>query len=158
MILRFETTVNAPIERCFDLSRSIDLHVQMKPAHTAIAGVTTGLISERQTITWRTKIFGIPVTHTSYISEYKRPTYFRDVMVNGRFASFEHQHFLEDRGQHTVMRDELNVRSPLGVLGVIAEKIFVRRFLIQLLSSRNELVKRVAESDEWKRYLPANPS
>jgi hypothetical protein len=45
-VIDLETWINAPIDRCFDLSRDIDLHMQ-STAHThevAVAGVTRGLI------------------------------------------------------------------------------------------------------------------
>ena len=45
-LIELHTEVAAPIERVFDLSRSIDLHVA-STAHTgeaAIAGVTSGLL------------------------------------------------------------------------------------------------------------------
>ena len=45
--------INAPIERCFDLSRSIDLHT-LSTSHTnekAIAGVTSGLIGLNEEVT-----------------------------------------------------------------------------------------------------------
>ena len=59
IILR--TEVNAPAERCFNLSRSIDFH-QHSTAHTqerAIAGKTTGLIELGETVTWRAKHVGV---------------------------------------------------------------------------------------------------
>lgn len=41
-----KTSINAPIERCFDLARSIDLHVQsmQSSGEKAIAGKRAGLI------------------------------------------------------------------------------------------------------------------
>lgn len=153
MILRFESRVNAPIERCFDLSRNITLHKSLQPPHEAIAGVTEGLIGKGETVTWRANILGIPVTHTSLIDEYERPIYFRDVMVKGAFKDYQHQHYLEQTGEFTVMRDVVTVFAPLGLLGRLAEAIYIKSFLTQILNSRNEVLKRVAESDEWKTYL-----
>ena len=153
MILRLETTVHAPIERCFDLSRNISLHTSLKPWHEAISGVTQGPIGKCETVTWRARILGIPVTHTSLIDEYDRPTYFRDVMVQGAFKSYQHQHYLEQAGDLTVMRDVVTMFAPLGPLGRIAETIYIKSFLTKILTSRNEVLKRVAESEEWKKYL-----
>ena len=52
--IRLETLIPAPIERCFDLARDIDLHVR-STAHTrevAVAGVRTGLIGPGDEVTW----------------------------------------------------------------------------------------------------------
>jgi hypothetical protein len=51
------------------------------------------------------------------------------------------------------MRDEVSFAAPFGVLGKIAEAMFVERYLKQLLLSRNRVLKEVAESDEWQKYL-----
>jgi len=47
------TSIAAPIERCFDLARSIDLHMASTnwSGERAIAGVTSGLIGAGQEVT-----------------------------------------------------------------------------------------------------------
>jgi hypothetical protein len=46
-VIRLETVIKAPLERCFDLSRDIDIHVRSteQTREVAVAGVTTGLIN-----------------------------------------------------------------------------------------------------------------
>lgn len=60
-VIILTTTINAPIERCFDLSRSIDLHMASttKTNERAIAGVTKGLINKGEQVTRLAKHFGI---------------------------------------------------------------------------------------------------
>jgi ligand-binding SRPBCC domain-containing protein len=80
-------------------------------------------------------------------------------MVRGAFNSYEHQHFLEPVGQRTLMKDLMVAQSPLGPLGLIADRLFVERILTRLLKSRNEVLKRAAETNEWRQYLlPQNPT
>ena len=77
------TKIKAPIERCFDLSRSIELH-KLSTAHTneeAIDGVTTGLIKLDEHVTWKATHFGISQKLTSKITEFQRPSYFIDEMI-----------------------------------------------------------------------------
>ena len=49
------TSIKAPAERCFDLARSIDLHMASTSGtgEQAIAGITSGLIGLGQEVTWR---------------------------------------------------------------------------------------------------------
>ena len=57
-IITIETTVKAPVDVCFDLSRSIDLHT-ISTKHTgerAVAGVTAGLIELGETVTHDTSL------------------------------------------------------------------------------------------------------
>jgi hypothetical protein len=61
------TIINAPIEICFDLSRSIDLHQQstQQTHEKAIAGRTTGLIELNEFVTWQATHFLITQKLTS---------------------------------------------------------------------------------------------
>ena len=90
------TTIRAPRRVCFDVARSLDLHVKSL-AHTgerAVAGRTSGLIELGEEVTWRARHFGLVHHHTSRITAFAAPAHFRDSMVRGRFRVFEHDHFL----------------------------------------------------------------
>ena len=152
------THIAAPVERCFDLSRSIELHQRslVDNGERAVAGVTRGLIGIGESVVWEARHFGIRQRLTSRITAFDRPRHFRDSMVAGAFARFDHDHWFEaNAAGHTVMRDAFEYDAPLGGLGRIAEWGFLTRYMRRLLTKRNEVVKRVAESDEWERYLAA---
>jgi ligand-binding SRPBCC domain-containing protein len=149
------TEIAAPIERCFDLSRSIDLHLMSVDwsSEQAIAGVATGLIGRGQDVTWRGRHFGVMITHTSRITAYQFPTYFQDSMVSGAFRSYCHDHHFESCDGGTMMRDDVKFASPYGIMGVVAERILLERHMRGLLERRNSVIKRAAESDAWKKFL-----
>lgn len=145
--IEITTIVNAPIEVCFDAARSIDLHME-STKHTgekAIAGRTSGLIELGETVTWCAKHFGIWQTLTSKITKMDRPSYIVDEMVNGAFHSFRHEHHFIQQGEHVIMKDVFNYTSPLGVLGKIADVLFLEKYMRNLLTVRNEVVKEYAE-------------
>jgi len=156
-ILRIVTHIAAPVEHCFDLARSIDLHSRSteKTGERAIAGVTSGLIGEGGEVTWRAQHFGVWQTLTSRITVCDRPRHFRDVQVRGTFARLEHDHFFEPEASvGTRMTDVFDYAAPLGPLGRVAERLFLSAYLRRFLEERNAVVKAVAESpDEWRRYL-----
>jgi ligand-binding SRPBCC domain-containing protein len=93
------TVVHAPIERCFDLARSVEVHLAgtVHSGETAVAGVTSGLIGMAQCVTWRAKHFGVWQRLTSEITAMDRPAYFQDTMIRGAFRSMKHDHFFEAR-------------------------------------------------------------
>lgn len=96
------------------------------------------------------------LTHESLISKYDRPFHFQDIMIQGMFKSFEHDHFFEATSDDTtIMRDELRFAAPLGFLGRIAETLVLRSYLIRFLQQRDDLIKQVAEgpADAWERYV-----
>jgi ligand-binding SRPBCC domain-containing protein len=149
------TRIAAPVERCFDLARSIDLHMASTDwtGEQAIAGVTSGLIGPEQEVTWKGRHFGVSISHTSRISAYDRPRYFQDCMVRGSFRSFCHDHFFEAGDGATLMKDVMQFEAPFGILGSLAERLILKRHMIGLLLHRNQHLRRVAESEEWRRYF-----
>ena len=154
--ISLETIINAPVKVCFDLSRSIDLHI-ISTKHTgerAIAGVTSGLISLGESVTWRAKHFGVWQHLTSRVTEYERHYYFADEMVDGAFKGFKHEHHFKESGNGiTLMRDVFDYISPFGILGVLADKVFLKRYMTRLLVERNSMIKHYAESGKWESLL-----
>jgi ligand-binding SRPBCC domain-containing protein len=153
--IELRTEIKADKEIVFDLSRSIDLH-KISTEHTnetAIAGKTSGLIGLNESVTWRAKHFGIYQRLTSKITEFDRPNYFADEMVSGAFSEFKHEHHFADLNGGTLMTDFFDYKSPLGILGIIADKIFLEKYMTDLLTERNRIVKEFAESDKWKQII-----
>jgi ligand-binding SRPBCC domain-containing protein len=149
------TKIKAPVERCFDLSRSIDLH-QISTTHTkekAIAGVITGLIGLNETVTWQAKHFGLTQTMTSRITEMERPYMFVDEMVKGPFKAIKHRHAFKAQGEITIMIDDFQYSSPLGVVGRLFNYFILDKYLTRLLIDRNLVIKDYAESERWKEIL-----
>jgi ligand-binding SRPBCC domain-containing protein len=158
--IQIETRIAAPARRCFFLALSIDLHVQSTAGtrERAVAGVTTGLIGNGESVTWQGRHFGFMLRHTSKITQYEPPTFFQDVMTAGRFRSFEHDHRFRQQDGETVMKDELRFSAPFGVLGFLVESLVLRKYLTRFLLERNMLLKQVAESEVWREYLPTTQS
>jgi ligand-binding SRPBCC domain-containing protein len=146
-LILLETRIEAPIERCFDLARDIDLHIR-STAHTrevAIAGVTKGLIDFGDEVTWEATHFGIRRRLTSRITAFDRPNHFRDSQVRGAFRRFDHDHRFETTSEGvTMMRDEFDYESPLGWLGTIANRLFLEAYMRNFLQERNLLIQKVA--------------
>jgi ligand-binding SRPBCC domain-containing protein len=144
--------IEAPIERCFDAARDLDLHVK-SVSHTkerAVAGRTSGLIGAGEEVTWRARHFGITQHFTSRITAFDRPQYFQDTMQRGAFKSFVHDHFFERDQGKTKMTETLRFSAPLGFLGRIAEKLILRRYVHDLLELRVATIKEAAESPPWR--------
>lgn len=87
------------------------------------------------------------------ITEFEPPTHFADVMVRGVFRRMQHHHYFERSSEGTVMRDLFSYEAPLGILGRIAELLFLNRYMRSLLVERNRVIKETAESGAWTRFL-----
>ena len=157
--LKEVTTIYAPVARCFDLARNVEVHlagnVHFGEQAVATGSVTSGLIGLKQRVTWRAKHFWVWHTLTSEISAMDAPIYFQDVMVKGIFRSMWHDHhFHSVSPNETRMEDVFCFAAPLPLLGRLAEVLFLRRYMQTLLRERNTVLKQIAESPEWHQYLP----
>jgi ligand-binding SRPBCC domain-containing protein len=154
-LIELSTTIAAPVERVFDLSRSIELHMNStsSTSERAVAGVTSGLIGPGQEVTWRARHFGVWQSLTVRITEFEFPTHFADVMLRGVFRRMQHHHYFERSSDGTMMRDVFNYESPLGFIGRMADALFLERYMRSFLVARNGVIKATAESDAWRQYL-----
>jgi ligand-binding SRPBCC domain-containing protein len=147
-LIRLETYIDAPPERCFDLSLCVDLH-HHSVAHTherPVAGVTSGVMKLGDTVTWEAVHFGVKQHLTSKITAYERPYRFTDEMVRGAFQEMTHLHEFVPQPSGTLMIDLFAFRAPLGILGRLAETLVLTRYMKGLLLTRNRYLKQVAEA------------
>jgi ligand-binding SRPBCC domain-containing protein len=146
-LIELKTVIEADIQICFDLSRDIDFHTKSleHSKEKAIAGKTNGLIELNEWVTWEAFHFGIKQHLTSKITEFESPNYFVDEMVSGAFKSFKHEHIFTSEGNTTIMIDKFHFQTPFCVLGILANNLFLKRYMITLLKQRNWHLKQEAE-------------
>ncbi len=158
-LIRLETVIRAPVERVFDLARSIDAHTASAEGtrERAVGGRTSGLIGPDETVTWEARHLGIRQRLTVRITGFDRPHRFTDEMIRGAFQSMRHNHRFQAEGDRTRMSDEFSFTAPLGIFGRLAEKLFLEAWLERFLRRRNQALKVMAESDQWQRYLTTPP-
>ena len=141
------TKINAPKKIVFNLSRNIDIH-QNSASQTnekAIDGVTSGLINYNETVTWRGKHFGFYLTHKSRMTAMDFYDYFVDEMEEGKFKSFKHEHSFVEKDGKTVMIDNINYETPLGIFGRLFDKLILKKHLTNFIIQRNKILKELAE-------------
>jgi ligand-binding SRPBCC domain-containing protein len=153
--IELQTIINAEIEICFDLSRSIDLH-KISTAATkekAIDGKTSGLINLNEFVTWQATHFGISQKLTSTITQYNRPFHFRDEQLKGPFKYLIHDHNFQAMDGKVIMKDVFKFQSPFGYLGKLFDKLVLANYLKKLLLKRNDTIREYAETQKWKSLL-----
>jgi len=153
--IHITTFIAAPIERVFDLSRSINLH-QVSTASTgekAIAGVLNGLISLHETVTWQARHLFKTRQFTSRISAMEPPHFFVDEMIQGDFKSFYHEHHFKAAANGTILIDKINFETPYGIFGKMANNLFLTSYIKKFLEKRNAVIKEYAETQKWKAIL-----
>lgn len=147
--------IAAPVDRVFNLSRSINLH-QISTIDTnekAIGGVLNGLININETVTWQAKHLFKTRQFTSKITAMQSPDFFIDEMLKGDFKSFHHEHHFKAVENGSIMIDVVNFESPYGIIGKIANSFFLKSYIEKLLIKRNTVIKDYAETQKWKVIL-----
>jgi ligand-binding SRPBCC domain-containing protein len=135
-IIKLETDIKAVKQIVFDFSRSINLHKisTEKTNETAIAGKTSGLIGLNESLTWRAKHFGIYQKLNSKITKFDRPNYFSDEMISGAFSEFKHGHYFAESDSGTLMTDIFDYKSTFVILGKLADKLLLKKYMTDLLA------------------------
>ncbi|RTY89125.1 MULTISPECIES: SRPBCC family protein [unclassified Flavobacterium] len=90
---------------------------------------------------------------TSKITAFESPDYFADEMVSGAFKSFRHEHHFADFNNGTLMTDYFDYQSPFGFFGKLADALFLKKYMRNLLEKRNATIKDFAESEKWKTVI-----
>jgi ligand-binding SRPBCC domain-containing protein len=154
-LIHLTSFIAAPIERVFDLGRSINLH-SISTAQTnekAIDGTITGLINKGETVTWEARHLFKTRRFTSKITAMDRPFSFADEMIKGDFKSFYHEHHFKAVDNGTIMIDLVSFETPYAILGKISNRLFPRAYMEKFLLKRNAVIKDYAETQKWKAIL-----
>ena len=154
-LIHLTTFILAPIERVFDLSRSIDFHVASMPEsnETVIDGITPGLINVDETVTWQAQHLFKKRTLVSKITSMKPYTFFEDTMITGDFKSLRHEHHFKQVENGTIMIDLFYFEVSFGMIGQFFNNIYLKGYMKKLLQQRNDHLKHALENNTWKKYL-----
>ncbi|HLJ87998.1 MAG TPA: SRPBCC family protein [Candidatus Angelobacter sp.] len=144
------TPMRAPIDRCFNLARSVKVHLRSteKTRERVVGGATNELLGPNDEVTWEATHFYIRQRLTSRITAWNPPFHFRDSMVRGAFRSFDHDHFFEHDQGVTIMKDRFEYTSPLGPLGRLADALFLKSYMERFLRTRADVIRMAAEGAE----------
>lgn len=147
-VVHLQTWIRAPIFRCFDLARDLDLHSHsaVQTRERIVSGTPSGLIGPGETVTFEGVHFGIRQRLTSKIVAFDPPYLFVDEMVQGAFKRLRHTHRFTEMEGGTLMEDLFDYTAPLGLIGRIADTLFLERYMRRFLERRNAYLKQVAEA------------
>ncbi len=143
-----ETKIRAPIELCFDLARDVDAHSEsaaFSSERIVPPGRTEGLLELGDLVAFEGRHLGVKQRFVARITALDRPHRFDDEMVQGSFKWLRHFHEFEFYDGVTTMRDTLEWEPPLGIVGRLADRLFLRRHMHWFVSTKQNGLKRMAE-------------
>ena len=147
-LIELETEIESDINRCFDLTRDIDIHKLStgKTNEKAVAGRMSGLCQLGDKITWEATHFGVRQRLSVEITKFEKPYFFEDKMIKGAFKSMRHEHRFKEANGRTIMTDKFEYQVPFGFVGQAFDKIVLASYMTRFLRTRNMMIKKVAES------------
>jgi len=155
-VLKDSTHIDAPLERVFLLSRSIaivECELGMHPVAGPDSTRTEGFVTAGDRIRWEGWQLGVWNYHVSLISAYRPCEYFQDTMLAGRFRFFQHDHHFTRIAGHVLLKDTIRFSMPWGWPGRLVGRHILVPHISGLMQRRFALLKRIAESSEWRTYL-----
>ncbi len=89
--------------------------------------------------------FGMTQRFVAKITALDRPHSFVDEMVEGAFKWLRHVHEFESNDGLTIMRDRLEWKAPLGLIGNLADLLFLKRHMRWFVATKQNALKQIAE-------------
>lgn len=142
------TWIKAPPEVCFDLALDVAAHVEsaaFSGERLVAPGRLTGVLELGDLVCFEGRHFGMRQRFCAKITSIERPHVFVDEMVEGIFESLRHVHEFSAKDGGTVMVDHLVWKAPFGVLGVLADVLFLRRHMRWFVTTKQKHLKQIAE-------------
>ena len=143
--LHFCQFIHQPIEQVFSFfSRSENLE-QITPQYLNFKIETFSPIKMKwgQKINYTITLKGIPIRWSSLISLYDPPNSFVDEQIRGPFSLWHHTHTFREKNGGTVIGDYVRYAIPMGIIGRIANNIFVEKDLRYIFQHRQTMISKL---------------
>jgi ligand-binding SRPBCC domain-containing protein len=140
-VLERSQRVEVPVWRAFDFYvDALNLEPMTPPwLHFKVTTPGEPILRQGTLLDYRLRLHGVPVRWQTLIETWEPPRRFVDTQARGPYSLWEHTHLFEPEGDGaTVIHDRVRYAIPLGPLGAIAHRLFVRRDLERIFDYRAE--------------------
>ncbi len=88
-------------------------------------------------------LLGIKMNWVTEITHIRQRQFFIDEQRFGPYAFWHHQHWFEEKDGGTLMKDILHYKVPYGIIGTIANALFVEKMVDQIFEYREETINKL---------------
>lgn len=143
----FEQELNANKSDVWDFISKPDNLKDITPKHmnfNILIGEGEGKMYPGMIICYRlSPLPGFRVSWVTEITHVKDSEYFVDEQRFGPYSFWHHKHFLIETEHGVLMKDIVDYKIPFGILGDLANRVFVRKQLFKIFSFRKAAMERV---------------
>jgi len=145
--LKTEQRIPASIEEVWDFISSPANLKKITPEHMGF-DITSGDLPEKMypgmIISYKVSpLLGIKMTWVTEITHVEDRKYFVDEQRVGPYALWHHEHIIEEIDGGVLMKDIVSYKPPMGLLGSIANALFIKRQLNSIFDYRVKAVESV---------------
>jgi len=87
-------------------------------------------------------VLGIKTVWVTEITQIRDQFYFVDEQRVGPYTIWHHEHFIEPIEHGVLMKDIVSYKPPFGILGSIANRLFIRKKLKEIFAYRTMAIER----------------
>lgn len=153
--IHLTTFIAAPIERVFDLTRNLAIYKVAfqgrKEKFTSGAG--SNVIDQGDTITFHARHLGKTRVVTLKITSLDRPFSFIEEQVTGDLVNYKHEHHFKEVENGTIKIDLVDCNGTRDIIGKLFGKVYIRKYLEELIQLQNSVILQYAESEKWRAIL-----
>lgn len=144
-VLERKQVVRASLEDVFGFFKCPENLARITPESLGFRILTPSPVKmEKGTpIDYTIRLLGIPVRWTTLITDYRPPFFFADSQIRGPYARWDHTHTFQAVPEGVLMTDQVLYSIPLGLLGRLANTLFVKKKLEHIFNHRAEMVARL---------------
>ena len=145
--LKAQQELNLPIEKAWDFFSSPGNLEKITPSFMGFK-ITSEVSSKAypgQIITYKVNILpGISSSWVTEITQVKEQKFFIDEQRFGPYKMWHHEHFFKalPNGK-TLMEDKISYKIPFGILGHLAQRLFIKKQLTHIFDYRKETLNKM---------------
>lgn len=90
-----------------------------------------------------TPLLNIPLNWVTEITHIKKNKYFVDEQRLGPYKMWHHEHIFEEKEDGILMTDIITYAPPMGILGDIANKLFINKKVHNIFNYRKKIIDQI---------------
>jgi ligand-binding SRPBCC domain-containing protein len=142
-ILKRDMFLRKPLHEVFEFFQKPENLERITPPFLAFKIVTPRPIVMRKElrIDYTIRVLGFSMAWTSLITEFDPPYRFVDEQIAGPYRLWHHEHTFREIEGGTMVSDRVQYALPLGPLGELAHRIFVKSDLEKIFNYREQAIR-----------------